>query len=274
MRLSYDGIGIELQGAGRVTPDPNWRIGAHSHEQYEIHFITEGIGVNQLDNGEIDLYPGVVYLAPPNETHAQYSDKSSPLGLYYIFFELQLPPHMAPLSRIYAPYNFSSGDLLSIFEMMNAGSGETGMGNRLLGRMHLIEMIWKVIDSRLQQAPAPSSFQQLSQHGKMAPLLEKAVLYIQQNFHRNPTVAEIAEACFVSERHLSRLFLRQLHLTVNQYVQSERLFYASTELKHTVTPLQDICEKLQFSSMQYFAHWFKGLSSMTPTEFRKKHQSG
>ncbi|WP_219835089.1 AraC family transcriptional regulator [Paenibacillus sp. R14(2021)] len=270
MRVNYEGVEIGIIGAGRITPDPDWTIAPHKHEHYEIHFITEGIGRNLLEGGEIELYPGMVYLAPPHEIHAQFSDKSSPLGLYFVVFDLQLPEGWEPLPRIYAPYSFSSGDLLSIFESMN-GIGDAGMGSRLLGHMRLIEMIWKVLESRLSNASSLPSAQPLNGHGQPSPVLQNAVLYIQQHFYRNPTVAEIAVACFVSERHLSRMFLRQMQMTVNQYVQHERLFYASTELKHSNASLQDIAERLQFSSVQYFAQWFKGLSSATPTEFRKKH---
>ncbi|MBM7567225.1 AraC family transcriptional regulator [Paenibacillus sacheonensis] len=271
MRVNYEGIEITIMGAGRITPDSEWNIAPHKHDQYEIHFITEGIGRNQLENGEMELYPGIVYMAPPQEMHAQYSDKTSPLGLYYVFLDLKFPPHWEPLSRIYAPFSFSSGDLLSIFESIGSPAVDASIGNRLLGNMRLIEMVWKVLESRLQSVIPASPAQPLNQHGQPTLLLQNAVLYIQQHFYRNPTVAEIAEACYVSERHLSRMFLRHMNMTVNQFVQHQRLFYASTELKHTNSSLQAISERLQFSSMQYFAQWFKGLSSMTPAEFRKKH---
>src|SRR5262245_27944220 len=87
MRVNYEGVEIASLGAGRITPDPEWNIAPHKHDHYEMHFITEGIGRNLLDNGEIELYPGIVYMAPPHEVHAQYSDRTSPLGLYFIVFD-------------------------------------------------------------------------------------------------------------------------------------------------------------------------------------------
>ena len=271
MRIAYDGLEIQLTGAGRIIPDPDWKIGAHKHDLYEIHFITEGTGVNRLENGEMELYPGIVYMAPPQEVHAQAVDPQSPLGLYYVFFDLSFADAWNPPSRIYAPFSFSSGELLNIFESINAPQDIDGFSRRMVGYMRLIEIIWRVLESRLHPVHTTAGMQPVHPNAQSSVLLQKAVLYIQQHFHRNPNVAEIAEACYVSERHLSRMFLRQMNMTVNQFVQQERLFYASTELKHSLTPLNEICEKLNFSSMQYFAQWFKHLSSMTPAEFRKKH---
>jgi mannose-6-phosphate isomerase-like protein (cupin superfamily) len=84
MKVGYEGVEIELRGGGLIPPDPDWKIGKHAHDDYEIHFITGGAGCNVLDHGELDLYPNIVYVAPPGEAHAQYSDKTSPLELYYI----------------------------------------------------------------------------------------------------------------------------------------------------------------------------------------------
>jgi AraC family transcriptional regulator len=145
----------------------------------------------------------------------------------------------------------------------------------MLGSLRLIELIWKVLEPRLELGDRPASAAMLADpSGAPSRVLEQAVLYIQNHFYRNPTIADIAEACFVSERHLSRLFLKDMRMTVNQYVQNERLFYAVAELKHTDTPLAHISERLQFSSLQYFSQWFKGMSSMTPAAFRKKHRPG
>ncbi|HEY0827672.1 MAG TPA: AraC family transcriptional regulator [Bacilli bacterium] len=267
MQLNFEGVEIDLLGGGRISPNPDWTIHAHAHDTYEIHFITGGIGHNQLENGELDFYPNIVYLAPPHEVHSQSSDKNSPLELYFSLFRLTLPDHQEPLSRIYAPFSFVKRDLETIFRKKSVKSS----GDRFLENLRLIELIWKVLQYRVPMADSKNTLSVGNENLVHARILEQAVLYIQTHFYRNPSVAEIAEASRVSERHLSRVFLNQMRMTVHQFVQNERLLWAVAELKHSSSSIREICDKLQFSSTQYFSQWFKQMSSLTPDEFCKNH---
>lgn len=267
MKLNFEGVEIDLLQGGRIQPNPDWNILAHSHDTYEIHFVTGGIGHNQLENGELDFYPNIVYMAPLHEVHSQSSDRSSPLELYFTLFRLTLPDHQEPLSRIYAPFSFVKRDLETIFRKKSAKS----TGDRFLENLHMIELIWKVLQYRVPMAENHNELKPANENLLHTRVLEQAILYIQTHFYRNPSVAEIAEASCISERHLSRVFLNQMRMTVHQFVQNERLLWVVTELKHSSSSIREICEKLQFSSTQYFSQWFKQMSSFTPDEFCKNH---
>ncbi|WP_135552544.1 helix-turn-helix transcriptional regulator [Paenibacillus cymbidii] len=267
MRISFESFAIGLNSFGRVQPDPQWSIRPHSHLNHEIHFVTEGRGCNLLERGELDFYPDIVYVAPPHEIHEQHSDKTMPLGLYYALFVLEMPERREPFPRIYAPHRFLASDLASIQRRM----GESSVSGRMAAFLQLGELICRAIEPYLEPAPLVRGREEPQPPMvKANDVLAKAIAYIQNRFLHNPSVQEVAGAVHVSERHLSRLFREQLGVSAHEVTQRERFQWAAAELAHSASPVQEIAERLGFTSMAYFSQWFKRFTGLAPTEYRGK----
>jgi AraC-like DNA-binding protein len=82
-----------------------------------------------------------------------------------------------------------------------------------------------------------------------------------------PSVAEMAKACGLSERHLMRAFKATTNMTIGQYAEQLRAA-KSRDLLLGKRSLKEIAFALGFSSVSHFSASFRKIHGNTPTEFR------
>ncbi len=267
MRVSFGQLDIECKGYGEITPQSGWFIGPHAHECYEVHFVTEGRGVNELSNGTLDLYPGIVYVAPPGEIHAQWVDEAHPMGLYFLLFHMTYP-NAGLHSRIYSRLPVITRKAQAVFKLEQQG----GPGDRFRSQLRIVELIWQIVDPAvLQCGEAYTSGTVASAADRtvfMPNVVDQAIHYIHAHLPDSMAVDEIALACHVSARHLSRIFYSYLGMSVHGYVENERFQWAAEELKKGALRVREISDQMNFSSPQYFSQWFKQHAHMRPSQFR------
>lgn len=101
--------------------------------------------------------------------------------------------------------------------------------------------------------------------------INRAIDYIHTNIARPLTVEEVAGAAAISAYHFSRIFKREVGVTVGQYIRRQRLGLAAHELIHNPrATVSDIAMSLGFSSAQNFTRDFSRHYSISPREFRSK----
>jgi AraC family transcriptional regulator len=84
-----------------------------------------------------------------------------------------------------------------------------------------------------------------------------------------PSIAELAQLCDISERHLMRVFKDTTGLTVGAYVEQMRTGRAR-DLLHRNLPVKEIGAQLGFSSASHFSAAFRKATGMTPTAYRRQ----
>ena len=104
------------------------------------------------------------------------------------------------------------------------------------------------------------------------PVLDRALVFIQENLMRKISISEISEECFIPKSSLYKLFQKHLGCTVGEYINSCKIEKASELLQNSTMSVALISEKLCFSSTQYFGKVFKGIKGLSPTQFRKNNQ--
>jgi AraC-like DNA-binding protein len=81
----------------------------------------------------------------------------------------------------------------------------------------------------------------------------------------------LADKTGLSKNYMCSLFRSEMNMTINSYIQKEKIRAASDLLAYTDYALQDISEYLAFSSLSYFIRIFKAQTGTTPGTYRKKH---
>lgn len=98
-----------------------------------------------------------------------------------------------------------------------------------------------------------------------------AMDYIYDNLHSKISENEIAEYVSLSPSYLSRIFNREVGVSIAAYIAIKRVETAQNMLKYSnYTPIE-ISNYLAFSSNSYFINVFKKYTGMTPNEYRKKY---
>jgi AraC-like DNA-binding protein len=270
LRVAFDQIEIEVHYLGYVAPKPGWFIAAHSHQQYEMHFITKGKGINKFVSGQIEFYKNVIYMAPPGEVHEQFSDLNDPMEIFFMPFSIS--GLKKDLPRIYAPFPLIQNELQTIRQLQE----NLGALNIFHVQMRLIELIWNIISPSLEREKTEEHGESLhtaSVYTSSQQIVEQAIVYIHNHKLENPRIEEIAAVCHISSRQLSRVFNQAMHSTIHAFIQHERYLWACRELLQTHKTIEEISEELHLGSKQYFSSWFKSFSLKSPRVYRNENYS-
>lgn len=94
--------------------------------------------------------------------------------------------------------------------------------------------------------------------------------YIYDNLHTKISLDELAETVGLSPSYLSRLFRREVGLTISEYIMKKRLEAAENMLKYSDHSCIDISTYLCFSSESHFIQTFRKHTGYTPKSYRQK----
>lgn len=98
-----------------------------------------------------------------------------------------------------------------------------------------------------------------------------AVEYAKKDFAMPITLKDIAKACFINEKYLGRIFIKETGQTFREYLTQRRLERAQSLLEHTDEDIIKISLDCGFTSHSYFTNVFKKQFNMTPKEYRSKY---
>ena len=98
--------------------------------------------------------------------------------------------------------------------------------------------------------------------------IKKAQDYIKNNFHKNVTVDDVANAAGVNKAYLQRLFKAHVGMSVIQSLNNFRIEMCKQLLIDTNLTINEICSRAGFNNRQHLIYEFKIQTGMTPSDFR------
>ncbi len=107
-----------------------------------------------------------------------------------------------------------------------------------------------------------------SQDAKKITQVRPAINYIDANYDKPVTLAEIARACHLSVSRLAHIFKEQMGITIIDYLTSVRIKRAKQLLLATEQNCTEVCFQVGYNNQSYFTRTFKELVGVTPRQFR------
>lgn len=104
--------------------------------------------------------------------------------------------------------------------------------------------------------------------------VKTAAEYASRDYALPITLKGIAKACFINEKYLGRMFIKETGRTFHEYLTQKRLEKAEALLKYTEESIIKISVNCGFASQAYFTNVFKKQFKMTPKEYRSKYAAG
>lgn len=95
--------------------------------------------------------------------------------------------------------------------------------------------------------------------------------YISRNIFKKITLREIADYMDLTPNYLSSLFSQELHISIHNYIQREKVHVSCNLLSHTKRSVSDISSYMGFQTQSNFSAVFRKWENMTPTEYREKN---
>lgn len=99
-------------------------------------------------------------------------------------------------------------------------------------------------------------------------VLKSALLYMTENYMRKLSLNDVAQHCYVSSWHLSKLLNQYTGRGFFEIINMIRLDRARELLENTGRKVQDISEEVGFQDVAHFSRIFKSYVGCSPKEYR------
>ncbi len=264
---------------GLLSGYPEYRAPDHWHDDIEFLCVLSGRMKYNVNGDITELEEGDGIFVNARQMHFGFSDEEQECDFFCILL------HPVLLSSLPAYENDFIKPLLrnSRLPFLKLRS-DTGWHREILSRLYLI---YHNRESSLAPLEVLSAFAaiwaQLSRHlpdsDRKKPrksqdllIIKNMVRFIQTNYRKKISLAEIAASGAVGQSKCCRLFARYFSRTPNEYLTHYRL-RKSMELLHdpdmTVT---EIALSTGFGSASYYAETFRRKLGKSPKEYRNSEK--
>lgn len=102
-------------------------------------------------------------------------------------------------------------------------------------------------------------------------IVRQAQAYIARHCADKLSLQEVADHCFISQWHLSKLLNKHLNQTFYDLLNAERMRRARELLEDPALRISEIAERVGYADTAHFSRVFKKLEGMSPGEWRNRH---
>ncbi len=120
------------------------------------------------------------------------------------------------------------------------------------------------------QAAHPPKADALPGEESAPSLAQRIKQYIDAHIAEELTREELGRAFFLNPDYVARIFKQEEKESLTNYIRSRRVRIAQKMLAETDRPLEEICQAVGFSYNTYFFHTFKSITSVSPSQYRKR----
>lgn len=246
--------------------------GYHKHQNYEICFVTSGIGVFEHGNLIYELSEGDVFIAEPHIVHEIRTNGM--LQLVFITVKIASVSYNSVedydekiLENFIKAHNiigYNKHQLYTYISFINQyminGGGNFGVYNALFNfSMECLLSLSCEADYKINYA-------------EKNDIVDQAVKYIGANMTRKVSVREVSDYVCTSERNLQYIFRKQFGKSVHQYINERKASIAAAYLKMNFN-ISEAAEKVAIYDDAQFIRFFKRYYGISPKKYKQRHMA-
>lgn len=232
----------------------------HTHFTYEVFFVVSGKLKLITEHGRTE-YENSIIIIPPKLNHVSIRDGESYSLLFSLDGDLTLSHklenevHSLPLSDEITFYvrQLNKESLLRTKEAEHAVH-------------HLASLIFSEILNSVKPISDKSSSQNPHQKHHINAIDE----YINHNFAKQITLADIAAHVHLSKRQITRTIRKEYNCTFPELLSDKRLGNAVSLLNNTDLSIAQIISETFCNSPNYFYRVFRKKYGISPLQYRKQ----
>ena len=257
-------FGLNVFQYGHEVCRPGHSYGPAVRQHYLLHYIIRGTGELFTERGRYQIKAGEAFLIHPHEITTYSADKRQPWDYMWIEIDgliVSRAFESCGLHRdnpVYAPAA-GSEQREALHYLQQIVRQETQQSLRIAGLTCLF------LDALLANAANSRPARQDDDHP-----VEKAIHWMERNYHENISVSDIATWCRVDRSYLSRLFKQRFGYGPKHYLIMLRMNVATSLLIDARLPIKVIAFSVGYRDQMQFAKVFRQIYQMSPGEWRRQ----
>ncbi len=229
-----------------------------TRKTYLIHYVYEGSGYLETDDGIFPVQKGQAFMIFPNQLTTYTASMEDPFTYRWVEFygdkseELMAKAGLSPKKPIF----IDNSVMKTGHKLKNIVDGG------LTGPFELLSKFCSLAQSlcKPSEDSDPHNFR----------YVEKAINYILYRSNAKLTVNEVAAYLNVSRPFLSTLFSKTMGVSMKRYILDLSMESAVTMLKNKRLSISDIADFVGYNSTEEFSKAFKRYFNVSPSAYRKK----
>lgn len=249
LKLKHAGVFDSSETFKNVIQTPE-----RTTKRYEIELYVYGRGKSVINGKEYTHQKGNLLFCPPG--HKRYSKRN--FVCYFVHIDVD-PKTAALLSHVPIVTNAINYDeYKNLYMEIIRLHGMQKEDNHFLIQSKLYELLNMICnDSKLDSVSTPDA-------------IKKAMDFMENNFHKQILLQDIAEYVNLSPTYFHKLFKSAVDMTPQKYLAELRLSNAKMLLLAKNYSIEEVAERCGFSSISYFDYQFKKTYGISPVGFRKQ----
>lgn len=242
-----------------------WPFPPMFHSHAEIICLISGSAEITIDGITREMSPGDISFSFPYSIH-EYKSAPTATALLVMFSPEIIQDFENYLLNYKPEYPFivDDGNIVPLLQKIVALAESSEKFAEELERLYLCVAIGEIL-SRMELKRIENTD---------VNTVQKVLIYCLQNYKRDITVDSVSKSLFISKNHISRIFASKLGCSFRDYINLLRINDAKQYLKNTDQKIIEIMYECGFKNQSSFNRIFFDVCGITPTEYRKKHQSG
>lgn len=251
----------------------------HTHNALELYFTLTDLP-DVLLNGTVSSVPnGSLIVIPPHYVHQLFNQNLAVYERYIITInsnwlhtvlgtnsELM---YYASSTSLPAIIPLTSYDIAILRDKLNNYLA-THSEPSLLGYADFFSLL-STLDSLITKGLQKNSAGKLSISPSQKNVNE-IIAFMNRHLTEPLTLDSIAAEFYLNKDYLGRLFKKHTHSTIGHYLSVQRASLAQSMLAEGQT-VAEVQEKLGFSSYAYFFKFFKKMTGISPSQYRKNNMN-
>lgn len=251
----------------------------HQHKEFELNFIENGAGVRRIigDSVEEIVDYELVLVGGENLEHVWEQGRcvSKDIREITIQFsqdifsgELLSKNQFASIRRMLRKAEhglaFPMSSIMRVYSVLDTLASEQ---DRFVQFLKFLYVLYELSVSDEPRVLASSSFAHSSRSTE-SRRVQKVKEYINENYNKPLTLAEMAALVGMSPVAFSRFFRVRTGRTLSDYIIDIRLGFAARMLVDSTKNVSEICYECGFNNLSNFNRTFKAKKGFTPRDFR------
>ncbi len=258
-------------------------VSPHIHQLVEIMYVESGSMVVVSDDIEETVVEGSTVLFRANSVHSIFpiTDNctfsvlflSIPfiISLAYIedgaLYAKLLTRFHTENKTFYSPSESKKLKLDRAFDDLKSSNADNGFARDVFMKAHASYIISAILRNLSEQDNADEVLADNSE--SLTKKINDAVLYINEHFGEDLTVASMAERLFMSYSYFSRNFKRVTGRCFKDFLNITRINHAEMKLRSTAKSVTQIAMECGYNNIAYFSAMYKKLKGISPTAARE-----
>ena len=140
-----------------------------------------------------------------------------------------------------------------------------------LGAELMLRILLEYFLIRLLRGQATSELAE--EAGERTLMVQEIIDYVSDNYREKITIDELAFIFRTNRATLCKEFKGATGKTLIEFINDKKLEVAKRRILETTESFTGISEYLNFESIHYFTRFFKKMSGVSPSEFRRQNKA-